>query len=452
MDEVYYSRKTLDKFIDNMIGKGKSKSKPKNIEQVVYVLITNSIRDVIFDIIGEITVHMKRWGDLIVTGGEAFNNYFDVDDRVVSSDIDTKFIPIFIDKNGIPVTPFQKKFFGYLQYAKLDLWNLCGKLARKYTPVIKERITYLSKTKLGKYLEISSPQNVTRRYTLINKSVRDRVLIDVELFALDIGLKYYCPFDKKAKLRNIGGILDIAMMRPFEIGYEIAFTRDRGIVYRNPQTDKLRYNKNILIASQKFLVEDLYLMKKLGLRPNKQEKDKKRMLTFARKILNIKNVSSKTRDDIIFKLSINKFKNVKNIQVRKRQSIDSDFLKRVSTLKPGLYKKFTTKPIIDKVLKIHRPGLLNNSLNTSYKTNSEFYFDKKKKDWRMSKNPFYVRNRFMYRNKEPRMNNQNIIPYENTLYSHYPKRDRWIPREIIRKSAMIPYIGLKNSDLKKLVK
>ena len=188
---------------------------------------------------------MNRWGDVIVTGGEAFNNYFDVDDRVVSSDIDTKFVPIFIDSRGKPVTPFQKKFFGYLQYAKLDLWNFIGKIAREYSPIVKERIKELSKTKLGKYLEISSPQNLTRRYTTINKSVRERVLIDVELFALDIKLKYYCPVDKKAKLRNIGGILDIAMMRPFEIGYEIAFTRDRGIVYRNPMTNMIRYNKNI---------------------------------------------------------------------------------------------------------------------------------------------------------------------------------------------------------------
>lgn len=452
MDEVYYSKKTLDKFINTMIGKGKQKSKHKDIEQVIYVLLTNILRDIIFDIIGKITVHMNRWGDIIVTGGEAFNNYFDIDDRVVSSDIDTKFVPIFIDPTGKPVTPFQRKFFGYLQYAKLDLWNFIGKIAREYSPIIKERIRELSKTKLGKYLEISSPQNLTRRYTTINKSVRERVLIDVELFALDIKLKYYCPIDKKAKLRNIGGILDIAMMRPFEVGYEIAFTRDRGLVYRNPLTNIIRYNKNVLIASKKFLIEDLYLMKKLGLRPNKINKDKKRMLVFAKNILKIKNISSKTPDEKIFKLALNHFRTDLPIDIRRRPRIDNELLKRVSKINPRLYEKYTTPPVIEKILKTHRPGLLNDKKLTSYKTNSKYYFNKSKKNWKLSRNPFYVRNRFQFRNKNPNIKNQKVVPYENTLYAYYQKRDSWIPKSIIRKSAMIAYTGLKNSNLKKLVK
>lgn len=452
MDEVYYPKKTLEKFINTMIGMGKSKSTSKNIEQVVYVLVTNILRDIIFDIIGKITVHMNNWGDIIVTGGEAFNNYFDVDDRVISSDIDTKFVPIFIDTNGKNITPFDKKFFGYLQYAKLDMWNFLGKIAKEYTPIIKERIKELSKIKLGKYLQISSPQNVTRRYIVIKKSVRDRVLIDVELFALDIKLKYYCPVEKKPKVKNLGGILDIAMMRPFEIGYEIAFTRDRGIVYRNPISNMIRYNKNILIASKKFLIEDLYIMKKLGLRPNKAKKDKTRMVTFAKNILKIKNISSQTPDEKILKLSLKHFRTDLPIDIRKRKKITRDLIKQISNIKPRLYENYTTTPSMEKVLTIHRPGLINNSKLTSYKTNSEYYFNKNARNWRLSKNPFYVRNRFQYRNKNPNIKNQNIIPYENTLYSYYPKRNNWVPRKIIRKSAMIPYTGLKNSNLKKLVK
>ena len=193
-------------------------------------------------------------------------------------------------------------------------------------------------------------------------------------------------------------------------------------------------------------------MKKLGLRPNKLKKDKKRMLVFAKNILKINNISSKTPDEKIFKLALNRFRTDLPIDIRKRQRIDNELLRKVSNINPRLYEKYTTPPVVEKILKTHRPGLLNNKKFTSYKTNSEYYFNKSRKDWKLSKNPFYVRNRFQYRNKNPSMNNQTVLPYEKTLYSHYPKRDNWVPQKVIRKSAMIPYTGLKNSDLKKLVK
>mgnify|MGYP006897443883 CR=1 FL=1 len=39
-------------------------------------------------------------GDIVISGGEAFNIYFDRDSRVITSDIDTKFVPRFRKNNS----------------------------------------------------------------------------------------------------------------------------------------------------------------------------------------------------------------------------------------------------------------------------------------------------------------------------------------------------------------
>jgi peptidase E len=60
--------------------------------------------------IGEISEYMKNMGDVIVSGGEAFNLYVDFKERIVTSDIDAKFVP------RMPVNP---QYFGKLQATKL---------------------------------------------------------------------------------------------------------------------------------------------------------------------------------------------------------------------------------------------------------------------------------------------------------------------------------------------
>jgi hypothetical protein len=36
---------------------------------------------------------MKNMGDLIVSGGEAFNLYVEYNNRIITTDIDAKFVP-----------------------------------------------------------------------------------------------------------------------------------------------------------------------------------------------------------------------------------------------------------------------------------------------------------------------------------------------------------------------
>ena len=274
MDENYYSDKTRKNFIktnlckddptllryyeNNEILKFRKRlvklSDDSSVEQVVYTFVTDSIRDVIYEIIGKLTVFMRPMGDLVISGGEAFNIYFDKGNRIVTSDIDTKFVPTFTEN-----------IFRNIQVSKILLWDKLGKISKSFENLILKRIKkFVETSKVGKLLGIKLPSGVTRRYTLIrkkkqgNEKVQEKnVLIDVEVFALDLKLKYFLPSDKNVTTRNLGGILDIALMRPGEIGYEVVFSREKGLFYKKFGTDEMIYNKHILFADKKFLIEDL---------------------------------------------------------------------------------------------------------------------------------------------------------------------------------------------------
>jgi len=91
----------------------------ENFEKMVYAVVTDAVRDIILNTAAELAEFLKPMGDLVVSGGEAFNMYLDRADRLVTSDIDTKFIPII---------PYDDKYFGKLQGIKLLLWNKLGEI------------------------------------------------------------------------------------------------------------------------------------------------------------------------------------------------------------------------------------------------------------------------------------------------------------------------------------
>lgn len=102
---------------------------------------------------------------------------------------------------------------------------------------------------------------VTRRYTLIKKKKEvsnslnvseGDVLIDVELFALDLNIRAFSIETGKIEERVLGGFLDIPFMRPGEFGYEIIDTRRKGLTYMNRHSNKLVIDKNIYIAGKSF--------------------------------------------------------------------------------------------------------------------------------------------------------------------------------------------------------
>ncbi len=460
MDTDYYSNPSVTDFVKRTLCQGDEKlfrhykngdvrkfrerlsrkfgaDEQKVLDQALYSSVTDCLRDIILETIGTLTEALKPAGDLIVSGGEAFNMYFERDQRIITSDIDTKFIPV-------------KKGFKNLQAIKLKLWHLLGKLAKKLDVRIRNRLVKLLRpSRIGKFLGVSFPKKgpwVTRRFTLIPKKRQvltssqvnpSDVLIDVELFALDLTLRYYSIEKKRVVPMTMGGILDIALMRPGEMGYEVGQDRNQGVVYLNKDTNKPVSDRRILYASKKFLVEDLYLMQKLGLRPNKLSKDRQRMYQFSKFILGVKNISSKDGLESIFKKSLRKLPHIsKQISTRGRKMFHH------VAFDPLAYSKWTTKPSGKKMYQfigiktaqgINVPGYT--------RTSGPFRFSTVSRKWVLNTNKMYIKNEMSHRPEGESKIPKNFRAF-NSLYGYRANRNG--PETLLlRRAAMIPLVGLK---------
>lgn len=423
----------------------KSTHGDKTFDKVMYVFVTDSIRDIILQTIGDITEHMKSMGDLIISGGEAYNMYTEYEDHIITSDIDAKFVPRLV------VNP---SFFGKLQAIKLIMWNKLGEIAKRLNMRIKNRIMSMKSAHpiLFKFLGIgfkSSGPYVTRRYTLIKKKKTSTtrtpgegdVFIDVELFALDLNVRFMNPVSGNIEDFTMGGILDIPFMRPKEFGYEVVLSRRKGVTYRNVNTGKLITNNRIYVASKEFLIEDIYLMHKLNLRPEKKTKDRQRLFQLSR--LFDKNIPKSSSIDDIFKRVKSKLISMRRPATKKNASVPMNSAKQVN---PYNYKNFTTKPSEERLSKqlVHglKTVIRNTNVNGYTNSNGNKRFNLKTLTWQNVKNNSYVKNEFNLRpNKAlPIPKNLNVT---KTLYGYNPKRNYTVPRQILNKAAAIPFVGLK---------
>ena len=441
-------KKYFDRNLQRDLGKfrtqARTKHSTKSFEKFMYVLITDSIRDIILQTVGEITEHMKDMGDLVISGGEAFNIYTAYDDRIVTSDIDAKFVP------RMSVDP---KFFGKLQATKLILWDKLGQVAQNLNLRIKKRMMAMRKKypKIFKFLGVNfdtKGPHVTRRYILIkkkktrsdNKPSKEDVFIDVELFALDLNIKFFSTKTGRVENTTIGGILDIPFMRPNEFGYEVVLSRRRGVTYRNPETGKSVKNNKIFVASKEFLIEDIYLMHKLKLRPEKKEKDRQRLLKLSK--LFVKTVNPSDSIETLFRRVHSKIVRKKPV-TRKNGKVS---MTRAAKINPYKYNSYTTKPSDERLSKHFVHGLkstLNNVKVNGYENSSgNKRFNVKNLKWKNVTNNSYVKNEMNLRVK-----NAKKIPKQlnvsKTLYGHKPRRNKWVPNSVLDKAAAIPFVGLK---------
>lgn len=463
MDEKSYSKPVINRFLeshfffrDPLLKKYFQRNDVKKFrnrvhrqypdeqfEKLIYVLVTDSIRDIILDTIGELTVFLKNMGDLIVSGGEAFNMYVDYKDRIITSDIDAKFVPRMAN---------DRKYFGKLQAVKLILWNKLGQIAKKLNNRVKRRI--LSRTHpifkfLGVGFKKSGPY-VTRRYTLIKKkkgsndqkpSVGD-IFIDVELFALDLKLRHYSIATGKIEDFSVGGILDIPFMRPKEFGYGVVKNVSRkGVSYRDMETGRMKLNNNIIVASKEFLIEDIYLMHKLRLRPEKKEKDRQRLFKLA-KLFKVRVTSNDTIDKIFTKVQPKIASTKKRVLKPKNPN-----LKIAARIDPYKYKNFTTKPskvrLSKQIVVGVNPVVPNTKIDGFEKSSGNQRFNMDSFLWKKNNSEEYIKNEFELR-PTTQYPLPNTVNTQETLYGFRPRRDGWVPKPLLKRAANIPFVGLKN--------
>ena len=437
--EKYYETDNLTAFrkrVHRVHGK-------ESFEKMIYAIVTDSVRDIILRTAAELSEFLKPMGDLVVSGGEAFNMYLDRAERLVTSDIDTKFIPII---------PYDDKYFGKLQGIKLLLWNKLGEISRRINTKIKERLS--RKTKVARFLGLGFSEKgpyVTRRYLLIKKKKsqsggdpgKTDIFIDVELFALDLNLRYFSIEKGRITQEVLGGMLDIPFMRPKEFGYEAVQSKKQGVTYKNKETGAIVHDKRLYVAGKRFLLDDVYLMQKLGLRPEKKEKDRQRMYKLAGMITKGVNISATDSINTIYNRTHNKIKSVRFV-TRRKGNVNMSLAAKVD---PMRYSAFTTKPREDRLSKQLVYGVKGSVPNLNIpgytKTHGNQRFNLNKRVWVKNTSKSYVKNEFNYRPTTGK-GIPNKIDFTKLLYGYKPVRDKWVPPPIIKKAAMIPFVGLKN--------
>lgn len=430
--ERYYERGDVKSFRSRLVRSHKNES----LEKMLYAFVTDISRDIIMKTIGEITRFMNPMGDVIISGGEAYNYYVDKSKRIVTSDIDTKFVPRI---------PYDSRYFGKLQAMKLLLWDKLGEISVKIQREVQSRLT--TNSKLASFLGFK-PSNklpvVTRRYTLIKKKKegtgstvsKGDVLIDVELFALDLNIRSFFIESGKIEERTLGGFLDIPFMRPGEFGYEVIDTRRAGVTYMDRNKNKLVTDKNMYIAGKKFLIDDLYLMQKLGLRPEKKIKDKQRMQGLV-KMLTGKANPKNTIEKLFLSVQNTSFTPMARSKRVGRVNVTA-----ASKINPRKYEKYTTKPSVDSLSRKILFGKNGNSANGFRSGNGNIRFNVNKLRWVEDTSRTYIGNQYNLRPVDPVKINQSVLD-NPPLYGYNVNRDSWIQKSILKKSALIPVIGLK---------
>ena len=434
MDYASYTEKTFEKFVrinvcqsdkvlERYLSQGKVKEfrarlstiedADKRIEKVIISLFTEVLRNMIMSKISFLTKKMKSLGFLIVSGGVAINKYLPKNERDIITDIDTKFVP---SVKGVPAN--SPRYFGYIQLAKILMWYYLGAIAMSMTNSLKfkKSVNLIKNTKIAKFLGITwKDLLVTRRYSLIPKFKKSAgsnvsggdVLIDVEIMALDIqGVRYYSPKAKRITPSTIGGILDIAYMRKGEIGGKVLKSTTKG----------LGWHKDVLVTGRNFLIEDMYLLKSLHLRPDKVHKDRERLEKFAKYVYKI-NVTNKNTNFSIYKRAMDKKFNEEYKLTRSYFS--KEMIDKIDTLNPRKFMKYTTYPTTGLIKRLKGPRKTTRSAPYKFNVNT--------KKWIKVRNLAYIKN-------------------ENgsKLYGYVPRRDSWLPYSIINKASIIPFVGYKD--------
>lgn len=183
-------------------------------------------------------------------------------------------------------------------------------------------------------------------------------------------------------------------------------------------------------------------MQKLGLRPEKREKDRQRMVKLSKIISSKVSINSGDTIESIYQ----KVSKLPMTPMRRRKLDGRVNMKSALAVNPRKYTAYTTPPDEERVSKQFVIGLKASTKSVTVpgfqKTKGNQRFNINDQVWRTSKNKNYVKNEYNLRpivgGKVPEK--INIL---KTLYGYRPIRDNWVPKQVLLKSAQIPFVGLK---------
>ena len=166
-----------------------------NLTDIGMASVTNYFRTEIYEIIKIIEQKINLCALIIVAGAEAISLTLPMEYRHISTDIDTKIIPIFnfnkftYQHYIIFLIKFRNYFWNTILDEILEIWN------KRYVDYIYDLLLKLELTPVFKTLQItfSNPSETNyekpfkKRYTIIPKS--DTIIQDIHLYSIDFEIK-----------------------------------------------------------------------------------------------------------------------------------------------------------------------------------------------------------------------------------------------------------------------
>ena len=463
MDARMYTQDTLEKFIiskacldDKTLYKYYTENKvkefrarlgrlttQKELSKIILTICTDVLRPLVYKLIKRMSKDVNKYGNLIISGGEAFNIYFDKEDRVVTGDIDTKFVP--------NINPSDPNFFGKIQVVRLAMWNAIGKTAVHGNSTCMT--TYNNKLKTSKMakmlgIQISNDNPFRIRYTLLPKQKKGRrrhpvegdVFMDVEIFAIDLNVRCYNVEKKRIVTQKLGGILDAPIIRRDE------FSSDVYKDFVTTPTGKL--------ASKRFLLEDLQLLVEYGIRKGpKLAKDKIRLKRFIENVLKTnvpKGASFKHMMKAALKQVPTKIKTprltIKPFPVNDWRKFDPTIHESIVSPASLSQLTFLLYPVIEDVKALKRVPV-NLRFSPGRARWTKILSDRRRGNiMRIRPNKNGNTNVSIEKIKKIRNNVMPIlkkgkIPMPSLLYGYVPGRNNWMPIGLIDKAAIIGLLG-----------
>jgi hypothetical protein len=125
----------------------------------------------------------------------------------------------------------------------------------------------------------------------------------------------------------------------------------------------------------------------------------------------------------------------------------------VERINPFKYQNISTPPDQSKVysqMLIGLKGPRGIPINGFAPTSGKFRVSLKDKKWILNTRNSYIKNEYTYRptkkySEKIKLNFSKLKPTQ-VLYGYNPRRNRYMSRDVLYKSAFIPIIGLKNLD------
>ena len=182
-------------------------------------------------------------------------------------------------------------------------------------------------------------------------------------------------------------------------------------------------------------------MHSLKLRPEKKGKDRQRLIRLAQTF--VKTVKSTDSIETVFKRVKPKLKRVYTSRITKSRNVSITKALRVN---PQKYKRYTTEPSRERLSKqiVHgvNPVVRNTIIEGYNRSNGNQRFNTKTLKWTRETDNKYVKNEFALRPTEHQTIPKNVN-MSSTLYGFRPRRDGWVPKPLLERSATIPFVGLK---------